>query len=248
MLRGPTLTLALSIALSAAPALAQEAEPSPAIQEARQRFAIAEDLYHNQNFAGALREWQEVYRLMDGHPNRAHVLFNIGRAYQELSRNREALEHFRRFLAEARDDASNRDDAAQTIRELELRLEIEGADGSRAPTGGGGFSPSPVGLVLAGVGGAAAIAGGVVGGLALGQDADARGRCTLAACEPEAYDSLVAAHTLANVADGLLWGGLAVMATGVVLTFVLGSEGGSEPRVAAGCTMDGCGLSISGVF
>jgi hypothetical protein len=112
------------------------------------------------------------------------------------------------------------------------------------PSSGGGFSPSPIGLAIAGVGAAAAIAGAIVGGLALAQDGDARADCGDTSCTPEAYDALVEANMLANVSDGLLWPGLAILAAGVVLTFVL-SEGESA---SAACTGDGCFATVRGRF
>jgi hypothetical protein len=50
---------------------------------------------------------------------------------------------------------------------------------------------------------------------------------------------------LANAADGLLWGGLAVLATGVVLVLVL-SESGTT--ASAACTDEGCVGIVRGVF
>ncbi len=233
-----SLVLILS---ASSPAWAQEAADGPAIQEARRRYTLAEELFHGGNYAGALREWEQVYQLMEGHPNRGMVLFNIGRAYQELNRTREALSHFRRYLAETPESAPQRAEASQIIRELELRAEIEGGSG-------GGFSPSPVGIAIAGVGAAAMVAGGVLGGVALSQDSSARADCSAGACPPDAHAALVDAHTVANAADGLLWGGLAVAAVGVVLTFVLGSQGNESPQAGAACSADGCQALVRGVF
>jgi hypothetical protein len=96
------------------------------------------------------------------------------------------------------------------------------------------------------VGGAAAIAGAVFGGVALADSDGARADCSGTVCPESARSGIADAQTLANVADGLLWGGLAVAATGVVLMFVLAD--GGETQASAGCSPDGCGAVVRGRF
>ncbi len=223
----------------AAGAAAQDTE-SPAIREARQRFEMAEELFERGDYASALTEWERVHALMEGHPNRNYVLYNIARAYEELRRDSDAIGQYERFLAETGEAAPMRAEAQQRLRELRLRLSLD------ARGGGGGFAPSPVGIVVASIGAAALVAGGVLGGVALADDTSARAACEGTRCTPEAFAALGDAHVLANVADGLLFGGLAVVATGVVLTFVLGST--EAPPVAALCTGEGCGVFVQGRF
>src|SRR5690606_36347427 len=97
----------------------------------------------------------------------------------------------------------------------------------------------PIGIIVAAVGGAAAIAGGVIGGVALAQDGSARSECESTSCTAAAYAAIGEAGTLANVADAMLWGGLAVAAAGVVLTFVL-ADTDNGASASAACDGDGC--------
>lgn len=217
--------------------------------EARQRFELATRHFEQGDFASALTEWERVYALLDGHPNREFVTYNMARANEELGRNREALELYERYLAstEGRADAPNRADAQRHAQELRLRLQLAAESAENAASDGAeAFAPSPLGIVIASVGAAAAIAGGILGGVALAQDGNARSDCEGTRCTPEAHAAIGDAHVLANAADGLLWGGLAVAATGVVLVFVLGESAGAG--ASAACDAEGCIAVARGRF
>jgi tetratricopeptide (TPR) repeat protein len=229
-----------------APVTAVAQTDGPVSDEARQRFELAARHFDQGDFASALTEWQRVYALLDGHPNREFVAYNMARANEQLGRNREALELYERYLAatEGRADAPNRPEAQRHAQELRLRLQLAEED-----TGGeaGAFAPSPVGITVGAIGVASVIAGGIVGGLALAQDGSARADCEGSRCTPEAYAAIGDAHTLAAVSDGLLWGGLAVAAAGLVLVFVL--SGGNEGTAAsAACDREGCMAVVGGSF
>lgn len=258
---GTLLLLAMS---GAAGVRAQENESAgasdqrvPLSHEAQQRFELGRQAFEQGDFATALTEWQRAYDLLEHHPRREYVTYNMARAHEELGRTRQALELYERFLARTGSDAPNRTDAQRHVRELQLRLQLAEADvsdpsppveGAQNPTvePSVGFSPSPLGIAIASIGAAAVIAGGIIGGLALAQDAEARPDCTQDGCSPEAHSALVEAHTLANVADGLLWGGLGVLAAGAVLVFVLGESGGTD--ASAACTGNGCVAVVRGRF
>jgi tetratricopeptide (TPR) repeat protein len=112
------------------------------------------------------------------------------------------------------------------------------------PPARGPFLP---GIVMAAAGGAAVIAGAIVGALALGE-AGAADDALPASCDADracptfeegvvepTYDT---ARTLAHIADGLLFGGAAVAATGVVLWIV-------DPRgEAAAAALDGARVRV----
>lgn len=166
------------------------------------------------------------------------MLFNVARCYQRLGRAREAVQAFERFLAEAPSGAPNIEVARVELQELRARVALDGA--ASAP------SISPVGLIVTGVGAAALIAGAITGGLALAANADATAGCVDGRCPVELAPRADEAHLLANVTDGLLFGGLAIAAAGVVLIFVLPGEG--PVAASAGCTSDGCAAFVSGRF
>lgn len=220
--------------------------------EARRRFELAEGHFRDGDFALALTEFERVHALMSasGHPNAVYVVYNIAVTNEQLGRDRAAVETYERFLRESAPDAPNRADAESRLRELRERMRLaeqdaaSDADPAPAATGGGGVSAA--GVIVAAVGGAALVAGAVVGGLALSDSDAARAGCVDGVCPSSARDGIASAQTMANVADGLLFGGAAVAATGVVLMLVLSD--GEQPPVSAACGATGCHAVVRGTF
>lgn len=232
------LTFYVALQLAIAPAAqAQEAE-SPQVRESRTRFATAEQLYDSGAYAQSLVEFRHVYRLLReaGHPRAALVLYNIARCYVATNREREAIATYEQFLAEAAPDAPMRDAAQSELRELRARVSLD------ANTGGG---VSPVGPVLAATGGAAVLAAVATGIVAMVRNDEARQGCDNGHCPAALGGVADEAHTLAIATDVLLFGGLAIAALGVVLTFVL-QEGSTT--ATAGCSTEGCGILVGGRF
>ena len=229
------LPFLLLIATGVAPSTVV-AQDDATIAEARAHFERAERHDADGDVALALRAFEQSHALLvrAGHPNAPLVLYNIARCYAALGRDAEAIDAFERFLAESGADAPNREVAQAQVRELRARQAIRSEDDG--DDGGGGISP--VGPIVAAVGGAIVIAGAVTGGLALAAEADATEGCVDGRCPPELADRADEAHLLANVTDGLLFGGLAVATVGIVLTFVL--PGDSEATVETACTTTGC--------
>ena len=225
---------AVLICLAASSASAQD--ESPQVREARMHFDLGTQHYEEADYALSLQEFQRSYEIMRqiNHRNAGLVVFNIARCYSRLNRDREAMQAYQRFLDEAPPDAPQRADAESELRELRAREAL----------GGGGISP--VGPIIAAVGGAAIIAGAIVGGLALAADAEAAEGCIDGHCPVENAARADEAQLLANVADGLLFSGLGIAAVGVVLIFVLPEE--ESTPVSAGCTGDGCMITVRGRF
>ncbi len=254
MTRAVGSLLAAGLLALSASASAQEEPESPAVQEARQRFELGTRHAEQGDWALALTEWERVRSILESvrHPRSSYVVYNIARANEELGRTREAIEAYERYLAATANDpeAPSRDDAERHLRELRVRRQLQGAEegttAGREQSASAGFSPSPVGLAIGGIGAAAVVAGAIVGGLALSQGDAARADCVGTRCTPEAHAAIGDAQTLANAADALLWGGVAVLAAGVVLTIALGDSG--EARASAACTGDGCMAVLEGRF
>lgn len=218
------------------------------LEEARARFELAEQHFEEGDFALALTEFERVYEVMraGGHPNAAYVVYNIAIANEQLGREEAALEAYERFLAESPPDAPNREDAERRMRELRERVRLAQQDDAPSAAVPASAGVSPVGIVVTAIGGAALIAGAIVGGVALAASGDAQSDCSGSVCPVSARDGIASAQTLANVADGLLFGGAAVAATGVILMLVLQED--APAPVAAGCDFDGCRLTAGGSF
>jgi cytochrome c-type biogenesis protein CcmH/NrfG len=128
---------------------AARAQDAAMPEESRQRFDLGQQAFERGDFATALTEWERVYALMDGHPRRAFLLYNMARSHEELGRSAEALALYERFLAEAGEDAPNRAEAQRHANELRLRVRLDGEGEAAASSAeGGGFSPSPIGIAI----------------------------------------------------------------------------------------------------
>jgi tetratricopeptide (TPR) repeat protein len=251
--------LAAVMSVAVLPFRASAQEDGLSVDEARTRFELAERHFDEGEYALALAEFERVHELMEaaGHPNAIYVVYNIAFANERLGREAAAVEAYERFLAESAPDAPNRENAQRQLRELRLRLELAAADrrsddaraGASRDGTGGGLTISPVGSIVAAVGGASVMAGAVVGAVALMESQRAQESCIDASCPAAVRGELATAHTLANASDGLLFGGLAVAATGVVLMFVLpGAPDESAASVSVGCTHRGCSAAVRGRF
>ncbi|MBZ0119144.1 MAG: hypothetical protein K8H88_19265, partial [Sandaracinaceae bacterium] len=111
-----------------------------------------------------------------------------------------------------------------------------------------GTSISPVGPVVLAAGGAALLAGVIVGAIALAEDGALGTACpSRVDCSPDLMSRSSTLTALAATADVLLAVGAAAAITGLVLTLAL-SEGGGDVPATAYCTPDGCGAALRGRF
>lgn len=243
-----SLALALGLLLVTNVASAQE---DPRLTEARAHFEQGEQHAGAEEWALALQEYQQAQALMEelGDPRAIFFVYNVAEANFNLGNLEESRDGFQRYLDESAADSPNRDVAQNRIREVEIRLQSTAATegGGSGESGGGGEVVSPIGVIIASVGAAAIIAGAVVGGIALSDGDAATADCMNGVCPAESEARFDDVATLAGVADGLLFGGLAVAATGVVLMFVL-ADSGDDASASAFCTPEGCAASVQGRF
>lgn len=225
------------------------------LEEARREFEQAETEFERANFALALRGFERSYELLEGHPRRPLVLYNIGRCYEELGRYREARDAYTRYLRDAGDEALQREETEARVRELETRVSMDAdatppaasatpdaSSPSEAASSGG---PSPVGPIVLGVGGAMLIAGAITGAVTLANRGDLTAMCDGMRCPASSRGLADDVDTLALTTDILLFGGAAVAATGLILTLVLQEE--SDTTTAAlTCSDTGCMAFLRG--
>jgi len=174
------------------------------------------------------------------------VLFNLGRTLERIpGREGEARAAYQRVIGES--PATPEFENTIAMATVGLR-ELDARTGGRGSAGSGNAGVSPVGPIVLAVGGAAAVAGLVLGGLALAREGDLSARCPDDVCADSAenrslHDEMV---LLAGLSDGFVIGGVAVAAAGLVLTLVLVEE--SDSAVEAACTPSGCGVALRGSF
>ncbi len=210
--------------------------------EAQAAFARGEELFSHDDFARAEAEFRRAYDLMRGHPNQPLILVNIGRSVeQQGGRDSEALALYEQMLAETSELAEQNEGARDARR---IAQERSAALHARGVTSGG--SISPIGPVVLGVGAAVAIAGAIVGGLALAERESVLSTCVDSRCPPDVERDAAGIEELALAADALLFGGLAIAATGLILTLVL--PGSDRMQASASCGPTRCYATLEGRF
>ena len=111
--RAPALLVAALILCAAGPARADD-------EVATYRAAVAdgERRFHAEDFAGARAAFERAYAI---HPE-ALLLFNIASTFRREGEDALAVQHYQRFLEEARAGDPRRALAVRTIAELEARI------------------------------------------------------------------------------------------------------------------------------
>ncbi len=269
------ILLALAMLACAAPSLvsAQGSANDPRRAEARRLLETGQTQYEAHQYAESAATYMQAYDLLTqmGNNRAPLALWNAGHALSYVpGREAEARETLQRFLRESNgiaDDAGVRDDrshAVTLIGELETRIAASGGGGAQTqqepadtssesqaeaqPTTPARTEPgmSPVGPIILGVGGAALLAGAILGGYALSEGDRIRNVCMGdSACFQREGASNI--ETLSITTDVLLFGGAAIAVTGLILMFVL-KEGGSAERAALSCGPNGCIASLTGDF
>ena len=192
--------------------------------------------FQAKDFEGAVALFEQAYKL-DPQPN---YLFNIGRVHEEAGNLEAAVEYYAKFVKQPGVDLDSRGTALERLKVLR---EILQETGEPEPTDETPVEepppedekpveppPEPVddgsekkrksirgaGFAMLGIGAAALIGGGVVGGLAQA-DNNAAGE---AATPDEGRNLLEASQTKALTADVLFGVGGALVLTGVILVAV----------------------------
>jgi hypothetical protein len=110
-----TLVLALSLAVTAAPA---RAAGDNASRDAAKHFQRGVDLYNDGDFRGALVEFKKAYSVWP----RANVLYDIGQTEYQLLDYASALKTMERYLAETGPNAAHRGEVESTVEVLRGRV------------------------------------------------------------------------------------------------------------------------------
>jgi hypothetical protein len=99
-----------------------EPPPSDATAEARARQGAGEVAFTEGNYDSALVEFQRVYELLEGNPDRYLALYNIGQCAERMFRYGEAIVYYERYLSEGGPEAEDRATVEATIHTLEAML------------------------------------------------------------------------------------------------------------------------------
>ncbi len=95
------------------------APPTEAERLGREHYERGQLLFREESFAAALNEYRRAYELLEGHPRRPVMLFNMGLCHERLYRYDLAMATYRRYLEEAGEEAEGRADVEASVRALE---------------------------------------------------------------------------------------------------------------------------------
>jgi len=130
-----------------------------------------------------------------------------------------------------------------------VRAQSDGASGEPAVAAEDTGAGRTWTWVALGVGAAAGITGGVLGGVALSKKSDIEGDCVDKSCPPSSKSEADKVETLALTADVLYGVAAAFVITGVVLFFVEpGLESDGDVAVAPVVSTDVAGVAVTGRF
>lgn len=272
LLRFATAVLLFVLTLSV-PALADEpdyqalANVDGATEEAQIHFQLATRYYTTGRFSSAADEFRISYELS----GRIELLYNAFLAHREAMELDEAVEAGEAFIAGTTDEGHRQNAEARLARVRELQAQLR-----TAPPEDGHIEPEPprtdlvatepvetepynedetasaAPWIVAGAGGAIALASIVPGVLALGDNADLDELCASGACTGEADAIQVRGQRRATLSDVMLFGGLAIAAGGVIWGLVTRGSSDTQSndavRAGAACGATGCTANLSGAF
>lgn len=243
---GARIALAGLLAVASAavhpPVAAQELERDASAVARRVEVLSAEgvEAYKSGRYREALARFKAALALQPV----ANLLFNIARIHEKLDEVSEAVTYYERYERAPDAEPTARDSARERLVDLRARLAAQtavkdpgpppltddgGAGTGIGATGGpdtGGSQLGSTGWVLLGIGGATAITGGVLGGLALGAQSDFDS--ATAVNDKRAYRD--DAKTLALASDVTIGVGVAALVAGIVLVVV---DATAEPASAS---------------
>ena len=223
---------------------AQEAEETAAVQEARAAFAQAEQDFNAGNYALAMQGFERSYSLLDGHPRRHLVLFNIARCNEELGNLEQAIEAFERYLREGGDSQENADETRRRVQELRERIRSRPTTPGPGPsveTGPDtGWLAAAISLEI--VGGLAGIGSLVTGLVAHDLYSGLEERCVpVDACPAGSQSDIDTGSAMAITSTVLLPVSIAALAAGTVMLVLTPSSAPDDPEAASIQLLPGLG-------
>jgi tetratricopeptide (TPR) repeat protein len=229
---------------------AQQAEQDKAMQlmddEARQHFQIGKTLYDAGRFKDAAREFDEAYR-KSGRPQ---LLYNLYVAHRDDGNWVLAVESLGAYLDKV-PDAPDRINLRARLESMQAAAKAQAEREQASAEGEAGPPPKESGTrvevsrslwpyVIMGVGGAMLAGGAVTGILTASQTDELDEVCSDGRCPGSEQDNIDSAKTLAITTDVLLFGGAAVLGTGLVLFLTGALDEEREVPMAMGCDGRAC--------
>lgn len=241
--------------------------------QARARFRVGQSLYETGRFQEAATEFAAAYQLSQ----RPQLLFNLYVAYRDASDIPHATEALRNYLAAMPADIDDRLNLEARLRSMEAVVAQQQQDQQARQDAANQPQPvatpaqtaaiaepmnesrelpapethrSPVGLIVAGVGGALLVTGAITGVLAMGKVRDLESVCVNGLCPQSAVETRDSARTLVTITDVMLIGG-GVLTVGGFAYWLFGpkqTETAPSASASAFCNGSSCMVSVQGQF
>jgi tetratricopeptide (TPR) repeat protein len=132
--------LAIAVAPTS-PAWAQEAPTKEQLENAKKAFGEGKALYDEGKFAEAVEKFKESYRLS----RNPLLLYNIGHTLDQAGQKDKALFYYRKFLADAPQNAPQRKDVTKRVDVIErenLEADLNGTSTTTTPTNAATTKPA----------------------------------------------------------------------------------------------------------
>jgi tetratricopeptide (TPR) repeat protein len=240
---------------------------------AKGAFQAGQGSFNEADYQRAITYWEDAYR----RDCTAHLLLlNLARAYELYGQKHQAVLALETYL-QRKPDAGQRDQIEKRIEVLNTQIAREPAQpaeqakpaalvpsAQQQPVVGEQLTEESAGrrsmipLIVAGAGGAIAVAGGVVFLIGKSDQSKANDLCPNGVCPTQAIaDKGKSANTKVNIGGGMAIGGLAVAAGGLIWYFVskpsAPATANALPRrphaqLTPAVSHEFAGLSLSGSF
>jgi tetratricopeptide (TPR) repeat protein len=139
VVRSPLRVALLTAAVMLTPFVPAAAHADPArLREARAHYEQAVADYNLDEYAPALAEFREAYRIKPD----PSFLFNIAQCHRKLGQNEAALDYYRKYLRNL-PDAPNRADVERIVAELRSKETAPPADATPTPPPAPIATPTP---------------------------------------------------------------------------------------------------------
>jgi tetratricopeptide (TPR) repeat protein len=139
VVRSPLRVALLTVAIVSTLFAPSAAHADPArLREARAHYEQAVANYNLDEYAAALAEFREAYRIKPD----PSFLFNIAQCHRKLGQNEAALDYYRKYLRNL-PDAPNRADVERMVAELHAKEAAPQPDATPTPTPAPVVTPTP---------------------------------------------------------------------------------------------------------
>ncbi len=241
------LPLAALVVMAPAGALASETD----VELAKKFYKLGAELYKRGDYKRALEQFKESHK----YSKRPELLYNMGRCEEGLGHRGAAIKHYKAYLMSK---PANAAEVSALVKRLEAKVKADEEAAKKKPQP----EPEPeakpgrplrlAGWVLTGVGVAGLVAGGVLGGLAMGKQSEVEDDYkNKKLTYPEMQSELDAGEGMElGAIIGLAVGG-AVAATGAVLLIIDSMGSGGEKQsawIAPGFSADGAAFNAGFQF